>query len=151
MTAPAPAVSPRTASRYSNRLARVLGLLLLTACLSPTIPEGTTRITPPAEYLVWRQQIQPCVAKPERRPFSRVEWYLSPEMLEDHNGTEGLALEEDGRIYLWEPFAMTPWVVQHELVHAIDGINDHPADPFYKCHLMASQNPAQPSTTTERM
>ena len=123
---------------------RALLALLLVGCLQPEIPEGTTRITPPAEYLVWWQQVQPCVGKPERRPFSRVEWYLTPEMPRDHNGTEGLAIEEDGRIYLWAPWANTPWVIQHELVHAVNSIDGHPADPFIRCHLMASQHSGAP-------
>lgn len=125
---------------------RPLLALLLAACASPTIPEGTVRIDPPAEYRIWWDAIAPCVDRPVRRPYAEVRWYLSPEMPEDHEGRKGLALEDDGRIYLWAPWANTPWLIQHELVHAINKIGpNHPTDPFYRCQLMASQHPGAPA------
>lgn len=111
-------------------------LILLAGCASPTIPEGTVRIDPPAEYRTWWEASRACVNHREVRRFESVAWYVTPEQPISSDGQKGAALEEDGRIYLWAPYADRPWVIQHELVHAINGIHDHPADPFVRCGLM---------------
>lgn len=48
-------------------------------------------------------------------------------------------MEHGWRIYLAQPYLSTPWVVKHEMLHAITGINNHPDDPFRRCRLMKDQ------------
>lgn len=120
---------------------RVLMTLALAACAAPTGPEGAVRITPPAEYRAWWEASRACVDKPEWRAFDQIEWYVSPERPVTSDGDTVGAFTRESRIYLWVQYAETPWVVQHELVHAINRLgNDHPADPFVTCHLMPFQH-----------
>jgi len=114
----------------------LLALLLLAACTDPFIPEGTVRVDPPPEYRAWWDQSRACIGKPEVRYFDEIEWFIAPELLRASDGTDAVALTIGERVYLYEPWAATPWVVQHELAHAINGIRGHPADPFLKCYLM---------------
>ena len=110
--------------------------ILLAACADPFIPEGTARIDPPPEYRVWWEASRACIHKPEVRTFEQIEWYWSPDLLRASDGTEAVGLTIENRVYLYVPWSETPWVIQHELVHAINGIKGHPADPFLTCYLM---------------
>ena len=115
----------------------VLLLLLLAACDGWIAPQDAYQIMPPPEYAVWWQASRACVNRPEYRTFAEVEWYLSPAALIDKDGSEHGAMSIDNRVYLWSSYyATAPWVIQHELVHAINMLgNDHPADPFERCGL----------------
>jgi hypothetical protein len=121
-------------------MTRLLLLLALAGCASPTIPEGTVRIQAPVEYVDWWEASRACIAKPEVRGFGDIEWYVTPEKPEDSDGVEGVAMTVDNRIYLWSPYIARAWVIQHELVHAINDIDGHPDDPFWRCNLMAEQH-----------
>ena len=124
----------------------VLAALTAACTLDPVIPAETVPIVPPPAYRVWWEAARPCVAarpawphageRQQERPFETVRWYVTAEPPRDHTGQEGAGLEVDGRIYLHAPWRDTPWVVQHELVHAIFGIEGHPAEPFQRCQLM---------------
>lgn len=105
-------------------------------CQEPFIPEGTVRIQAPLEYLVWWEASRACVGKPEVRAYSDIEWYVTPEKPVSSEGEEGVAMTVDNRVYLWSPYIARPWVIQHELVHAVNDIHEHPADPFGRCALM---------------
>jgi len=126
-------------------------LLLMTGCSNLVAPEGAIRFDPPAQYKVWWDAIQPCVNKDQKRHWNDIEWYHVNDIV-DPSGAVGLA--QENRIYIsdWYVFDMTTgeyllgradaWIFQHELIHAIDKIDGHPDDPFYKCRLMNTQQPA---------
>ena len=112
-------------------------LALLAACHADAfIPDGTVRITPPPEYRQWWEASRACVDKIEWRTFDEIRWFVSPEPLLSGDGVSAAALTIDNRVYIQAVYASVPWVIQHELVHAINGIHGHPADPFLKCNLM---------------
>lgn len=117
----------------------LLAILLLAGCADPFIPEGTVRIDPPPEYRVWWEASRACVAKREWVAFERVEWYITPDYPVSSDGQAGAALAVENRIYIVEWYRDQPWVIQHELVHVVNAIHGHPADPFYRCHLMNTQ------------
>jgi len=111
-------------------------LLAFLGCATPFAPpEGTVRIDPPPEYRLWWEASRECVDKPEVRRFEDIEWYVSEEILV-LDGRRLAGLTEGNRVYLSALFAETPMVIQHELVHAVNGISGHPDDPFVVCHLM---------------
>ena len=103
------------------------------------IPEGTARITPPASYRQWWEASRSCVNKPEWRHFEDIAWYWSPEPLISGEGVEAVGLTIENRVYIQVLYANVPWIVQHELVHAINGLHGHPPDPFQRCHLLTWQ------------
>ena len=119
-------------------MTRPLLALLLVACTNPFIPEGTARIDPPPEYRVWWEASRACINRPEFRAFEDIEWYWSPDLLKGSDGEDALGLTIENRVYLFVDVAQTPWVIQHELVHAINrlGAHPHPYDPFVTCGLM---------------
>lgn len=121
--------------------AGLVGVLALVgaACQQPFIPAGTERITPPPEYRQWWEESRACVHRQEVRRFTDVEWYITPEMPVTKDGVQGWALTVGNKVYVWEPFRDSPWIIQHELVHAINGVHGHPNDPFVTCRLMAWQ------------
>ena len=126
-------------------------LLLMTGCSNLVAPEGAIRFDPPAQYKVWWDAIQPCVNKDQKRHWNDIEWYHVNDIV-NPSGAVGMA--QENRIYISDwyvydqqgNFLLSPtdaWVSRHELVHSIDKIGpDHPYDPFYKCQLMNTQQPA---------
>lgn len=124
--------------RITLALAFILGLSA-GGCEAPFAPADATRITPPPSYRVWWEASRACVHKPEVRHFDRIEWYVTPEMPISSDGVAVWALTVENRVYLWADLDRTDWIVQHELVHAINGIKGHPYDPFIRCRLMPSQ------------
>lgn len=118
---------------------KLAALALLAACQSPFIPADTERITPPAEYRQWWEASRPCIAKPEVRPYRQIEWYVTESSLVGSDGQPAAALTQGNRVYLMDVFARQPWVIQHELVHAINDIRGHPYDPFVRCGLTFEQ------------
>jgi hypothetical protein len=104
------------------------------------IPEGTVRITPPPEYRAWWEASRACVNKPELRRFDVIKWYVSPDILVSSDGVRAAALTIDNRVYVAALYQSTTWIIQHELVHAINGIRGHPDDPFLTCHLRTWQD-----------
>lgn len=117
-----------------------LPLVLLGCTGEPLAPAGTVQIDPPPEYRVWWEASRACVHKVEWRRFEAVDWYVSPDLLPATDGERHVALTRGGAIYLWAPYAESPWVIQHELVHAVNGIDGHPTDPFVTCALMPFQH-----------
>ena len=117
---------------------RALWLLVLASCVTEwTPPETVVRFDPPAEYAEWWLASRACIDKPEYRAYYEIEWYLSAEILTGQDGDPHGAMVAGNRVYLWTEYADKPWVIQHELVHAINMIGpDHPGDPFETCHLM---------------
>ena len=109
--------------------------LALLACDLVTAPAGASRITPPADYRTWWEASRPCIAKPEHRPFSVIEWYVTDGPLYGADGVPAAAVTVAQRIYLTAPFQSVPWVIQHELVHAVNEIHGPPPDPFTRCRL----------------
>lgn len=103
----------------------------------PFIPEGTTRIPAPPEYRVWWEDSRPCVHRREFRTFEDIRWYISPTALVSEQGVKAAALTDGRDIYIQAMYQSVPWVIQHELVHAINGVQGHPDDPFLTCNLMA--------------
>lgn len=126
--------------------ARALYLLpLLAACYTEwTPPETVVRFTPPPEYGEWWNASRACIQRPEYRAFYEIEWYLSADILTGADGDPHGAMVARNRVYIWQAYADKPWVIQHELVHAINLLgNDHPADPFERCGLMRAPEVTQ--------
>ena len=118
---------------------RLIPVLLLTAACAPdwTAPAEAVRFDPPPEYRVWWEASRACVNRREWVRYEQVTWYVTPERLLATDGELHGALVAGTAVYLWERNTGIPWVIQHELVHAINRLgNEHPADPFDKCGLM---------------
>lgn len=126
-----------------------LFVVLMTSCSNFVAPEGSIRFTPPPQYKIWWNQIQPCVDKPQKRSWNEIEWYyLDGYVYVDdvkaagytHNNkifiSSWYVFEDDGSFRVNDDDA---WIIQHELVHAISKISGHPYDPFYICGLMPHQ------------
>lgn len=115
-------------------------LLLLAGCVPDwTAPTEAVRFDPPPEYRVWWEASRACVHRLEFRRYESIEWYVTPTRILAADGEEHGALVDPGhrnRVYLWERDTAVPWVIQHELVHAINGVSGHPADPFVTCGLL---------------
>lgn len=125
--------------RITLALAFILGLSA-GGCEAPFAPADATRITPPPAYRQWWDAVRPCVHKPEVRRFEQVEWYVTPDLPVTDDGQAVWALTRGRQVYLWTVIDSTDWVIQHELVHAINGITGHPYDPFGRCRLMPDQH-----------
>ncbi len=125
---------------------RLAWLLVLAACYPEwTPPETVVRFDPPPEYGAWWNASRACIARPEYRAFYEIEWYVSAEIPTASDGLPHKGITVQNRIYLWQGVLDQPWVIQHELAHAINLLgNDHPADPFDKCHLMGPSGPTTP-------
>ena len=117
---------------------RLIPVLLLTAACAPdwTAPAEAVRFDPPPEYRVWWEASRACVNRREWVRYEQVTWYVTPERLLATDGELHGALVDGTAVYLWERNTGIPWVIQHELVHAIARVKGHPWDPFWKCNLM---------------
>lgn len=122
----------------SRRLGGLVAALAV-ACQPAFAPDGATRIIPPPAYRQWWEESRPCVHQPEIRRYEQIRWYVTPDMPVTSDGTPVWALTVGDHVYLWSAIDRMDWVIQHELVHAINGIRGHPADPFTRCRLMPSQ------------
>lgn len=117
--------------------AALLGLALLAACTDWTAPADAVQFTPPPDYAVWWAEASACIGRREWVPYERIRWFVVPERILATDGELHGALTDGTDIYLWERNTGIPWVIQHELAHAIDRLdNTHPADPFDRCGLM---------------
>lgn len=123
----------------------MLIFFLLMGCSTFVAPEDTYRISPPAEWKQWWNDGQSCIQKSQHERFESIHWYIVPgdgyiQYEGAPNGAAAITVGQD--IYIAERMLSSgelKRVVVHELVHAIDHINDHPYDPFWKCNLMHEQ------------
>lgn len=121
-------------------------VVFMSACSDFTAPDGTVRMTPPAEWKVWWQEAQTCIDKPQKERYETINWYLTPGYI-PYKGDSGAGFTHNQDVYIssYAMYNAYEWelrrVVVHELVHAIDhiGSEPHPYDPFDKCKLMHGQ------------
>ena len=121
-------------------------LLLMAGCSDFTAPDGTVRITLPAEWKSWWEEAQACVNKPQKERYEDIKWYVTPGYI-PFEGDSGAGFAHNQDVYI-SSYAIDyafqvelKRVVVHELVHAIDhiGSDPHPYEPFHKCNLMSGQ------------
>jgi hypothetical protein len=102
----------------------ILASLLLAACQFE--PTGAQQIDPRPEWRAVWDSAQACTQR--RGDYRRLRFFVVP--------VEGMQLagHTDGTdIYLREDF-QTPFVVKHEMIHAL-GVHHHPFTPFVNpCH-----------------
>lgn len=107
-------------------------------CGQPFAPPDAVAFTPPPTYREWWLASRACIAKPEVRTFEAIRWYRTAAEI-TLDGQTAAAVTVGERVYIQAMYDSVPWVIQHELVHAINGISGHPIDPFHTCHLMTWQ------------
>ena len=116
-------------------LGALVGGLIAAGCRMPTeampLPPDAVAITPPPEYERWWRDTQDCSAI--RGELHTVHWYVVPNVTtvrSDDGDAAGFWSPRGDVIVLAGWYQDSPWVVRHEMLHALLQVHGHPPEFF---------------------